>query len=56
MPSDAALFVLAAGVDQLICAHVREGDLERLPALTETLLTCAVALLEGTASATEEAA
>jgi AcrR family transcriptional regulator len=53
VPSDAALFVLAAGVDQLICAHVREGELDRLPDLTDTLLTCAVALLEGTARADE---
>jgi AcrR family transcriptional regulator len=50
MPSDEALFVLAAGVDQLVCAHVREGDPERLADLTESLLTCAVAQLEGTAS------
>jgi AcrR family transcriptional regulator len=50
MPSDDALFMLSAGVDQLVCARVREGDLERLPELTDTLLTCAVAQLEGTAS------
>jgi AcrR family transcriptional regulator len=50
MPSDDALFVLAAGVDQLVCARLREGELERLPALTDSLLTCAVAQLEGTAS------
>jgi AcrR family transcriptional regulator len=50
MPSDDALFVLAAGVDQLVCARLRAGELERLPDLTESLLTCAVAQLEGTAS------
>jgi AcrR family transcriptional regulator len=50
MPSDDALFMLAAGVDQLVCARVRAGELERLPDLTESLLTCAVAQLEGTAS------
>ena len=50
MPSDDALFVLAAGVDQLVCARLREGELERLPDLTGSLLTCAVAQLEGTAS------
>lgn len=51
LPDDDALFVLAAGVDQLICARVREGVLERLPDLTDTLLTSAVAVLEGTAAA-----
>jgi AcrR family transcriptional regulator len=54
LPGDDALFVLAAGVDQLICARVREGDLDRLPDLTDTLLTCAVAVLEGTARADRE--
>lgn len=54
VPGDPALFVLAAGVDQLICAHVREGALDRLADLTDTLLTCAVALLEGTAHADRE--
>ena len=54
VPGDDALFVLSAGVDQLICARVREGDLDRLPDLTDTLLTCAVALLEGTARADRE--
>ena len=52
-PGDAELFVLAAGVDQLICAHVREGALDRLPDLTDTLLICAIALLEGCAPAHE---
>jgi AcrR family transcriptional regulator len=50
MPSDDALFMLAAGVDQLVCARVRADEVERLPELTESLLTCAVAQLEGTAS------
>jgi hypothetical protein len=34
--------VLAAGVDQLVCARLRAGELHDLEALTETLLTCAV--------------
>ena len=50
MPSDDALFVLAAGVDQLVCARVRANEVETLPELTESLLTCAVAQLEGTAA------
>jgi hypothetical protein len=50
MPSDDALFMLAAGVDQLVCARVRANGVDRLPELTESLLTCAVAQLEGTAS------
>ena len=47
MPSDDALFILAAGVDQLICARVRAGELERLPDLTDELTRTAVAFLEG---------
>ena len=50
MPSDDALFMLAAGVDQLVCARVRADQVETLPELTESLLTCAVAQLEGTAA------
>lgn len=42
LPSGDALFVLAAGVDQLVCARLRAGDLEDLDGLTETVLTCAV--------------
>jgi AcrR family transcriptional regulator len=42
LPSDDALFVLAAGVDQLVCARVRAGTLDDLDALTDTLLTCAI--------------
>jgi AcrR family transcriptional regulator len=51
MPSDDALFILSAGVDQLICARVRAGDLERLPDLTDQLTLTAVAFLEGAAGA-----
>src|SRR3954469_11265595 len=50
MPSGDALFMLAAGVDQLVCARVRADAVATLPELTETLLTCAVAQLEGTAA------
>ena len=42
LPGDDALFVLAAGVDQLVCARLRAGELHDLEALNETLLTCAV--------------
>ncbi|WP_228431078.1 TetR/AcrR family transcriptional regulator [Baekduia soli] len=49
MPSDDALFILSAGVDQLVCARVRAGDLERLPELTDELTLTAVAFLEGAA-------
>jgi AcrR family transcriptional regulator len=51
MPSDEALFVLAAGIDQLVCARLREGPLERLGDLEDELTRIAVALLEGTAVA-----
>ena len=50
LPSDDALFVLAAGVDQLVCARLRAGGVE--DGLIETLLSCAVAQLAG-AAATE---
>ena len=48
LPGGDALFVLAAGVDQLVCARLRANALDDLDALTETLLTCAVAQLAGT--------
>jgi AcrR family transcriptional regulator len=47
IPSDAALFILAAGVDQLVAARVRAGELDHLPDLTDELTLTAVALLEG---------
>jgi AcrR family transcriptional regulator len=47
MPSDDALFILAAGVDQLVCARVRAGHLAELPELTDELTRTAVAFLEG---------
>jgi AcrR family transcriptional regulator len=47
IPSDDALFILAAGIDQLVCARVRAGELERLPELTDELADIAIALLEG---------
>jgi AcrR family transcriptional regulator len=50
MPSDDALFILSAGVDQLICARVRAGELDRLPDLTDELTLTAVAFLEGAAA------
>ncbi|HEU4973879.1 MAG TPA: TetR/AcrR family transcriptional regulator [Baekduia sp.] len=50
MPSDDALFILAAGVDQLVCSRVRAGELERLPDLTDELTLTAVAFLEGAAA------
>jgi AcrR family transcriptional regulator len=53
MPSADLVFVLAAGVDQLICAHVREGVLERLVELEDTLVLSAEALLEGIAAIQE---
>lgn len=50
VPSDDLLFILAAGVDQLVCARVREAPLERLPELEDTLVQAAEALLEGAAN------
>jgi AcrR family transcriptional regulator len=54
MPSDDALFVLAAGVDQLVCARVREGALDQLPTLEETLAACAIGVFLGTTTNNEE--
>jgi AcrR family transcriptional regulator len=51
MPSDESLFILAAGVDGLVCARVRVGAVERLPELEDELTFTAVALLEGAAAA-----
>jgi AcrR family transcriptional regulator len=50
MPTDDALFILSAGVDQLICARVRAGALDTLPDLTDELTLTAVAFLEGAAA------
>lgn len=50
MPSDDALFILAAGVDQLVCSRVRAGELARLPGLADELTLTAVAFLEGAAA------
>jgi AcrR family transcriptional regulator len=49
MPSDDALFILSAGVDQLVCSRVRAGELATLPDLTDELTLTAVAFLEGAA-------
>jgi AcrR family transcriptional regulator len=48
IPGPDALFVLAAGVDQLVCARLRAGELDDLEALTETLLTCALGAMRWT--------
>jgi AcrR family transcriptional regulator len=54
MPSGDALYVLAAGVDQLVCQRLLIGA-KRLPEdFTDTLTTIAVAVLEGTAAAEED--
>ncbi|HET6506775.1 MAG TPA: TetR/AcrR family transcriptional regulator [Baekduia sp.] len=52
MPTDDALFILSAGVDQLVCARVRAGHLDLLPDLTDELTRTAVAFLEGAAAIT----
>jgi AcrR family transcriptional regulator len=52
IPSDDALFILTAGIEQLVCARVRAGDIDRLPDLTDQLTETAVAFLEGAAAIT----
>jgi hypothetical protein len=49
LPAPELLFVLAAGVDQLVCARVREVALERLPELEDVIVDAAVSLLRGVA-------
>ena len=43
VPPDDALFVLASGIDQLVCAHLRAGD--DVTGLEDTLVGCAVRLI-----------
>jgi AcrR family transcriptional regulator len=54
VPSADVLFVLAAGVDQLVCAHLREQGPERLPELVGTLTTAALTVLYGFAESIRE--
>jgi len=49
-PTADELFALAGGIDQLMCARVRELGFERLPEHTETFVRTAASLLEGAAS------
>lgn len=49
-PTGEELFVLAAGIDQLICARVREHGAEGLPAHTDRIVATAATLLQGAAS------
>ncbi len=48
MPSDDALFVVVAGIDQLAAVWVRGGRIADLPELADELTTIALAVLEGT--------
>jgi AcrR family transcriptional regulator len=54
MPSDEGLFVLAAGVGQLICSRLREAGSESLPALEDELVLAARALVEGVSAVPEK--
>lgn len=49
MPSEDALFALAAGADQLVCRWLLAGKRADIETFTETLFTIAVAVLEGAA-------
>lgn len=49
-PTGEELFVLAAGIDQLICARVREHGVASLPGHTERIVATAATLLQGAAS------
>jgi AcrR family transcriptional regulator len=56
MPSDDELFGLAAGVSELICARLRAGESDRLPALEDTLVRFARTLLEGASALHDQGA
>lgn len=47
VPSEDTLFVLAAGVDQLVCAHVRAHGPDGLPGLLPALLEAALTVSRG---------
>lgn len=50
IPSDDSLYLLTAGIDQLVSLRLREGKLEELPALEDTLTESALAAFLGTAA------
>jgi AcrR family transcriptional regulator len=50
VPSSEALFVLAAGFEQLSCAYVRQGRVDELPDLEDVSVAAAEALFQGTAA------
>ncbi len=47
VPSPDALFLLTAGVDQLVSVWIRAGRIDELPALEDTLSSCALAAFLG---------
>lgn len=47
VPSDEALFVLAAGGEQMVSGYVRDGRVDELPALEDLLAMTAEALFRG---------
>jgi hypothetical protein len=47
VPAPETLFVLAAGVDQLVCAHVRAHGPHDLHSLLPALITAALTVLNG---------
>jgi len=51
MPSDDTLYLLTAAVDQLVSRQLREGPVEALPALEDTLTSFVVAAFFGGAAA-----
>jgi len=53
VPSDDALYLLTAGVEELVALRLREGRIKDLPALEDTLTAFALAAFLGTAPATQ---
>jgi AcrR family transcriptional regulator len=55
-PSSEALFVLVAGIEQLVAARVREGYAGRLPQLEDSLVAVSAAVFLGVSNAGEQVA
>jgi AcrR family transcriptional regulator len=47
VPSADALFIVSAGIEQLVCSCIREGRLAELPALEDTVMSAVMAAFLG---------
>ena len=56
VPPDDALFVMSAGIEQLVCTRMREGRLDELPGLEDTIVALTLAAVVGYRGGVESAA